>query len=486
MDAMKSIRINNVIRGRYTDMILPNSVWNHNFVAALEALSTGPVHPHENSTDWNLDQLYVEEIFRGNQCREREFHTDPTYLRFHPQLNPLYRASLVQLMITTTRKFEFEDEVLHQAVKVVDRYLSQTTDVIVSQLDEIGVAALLLAYKNEFSTGPFFPLQGVCALMSLDPTELHRRVLKREVMIGMTLNWRLFSQSPFSYLRRFCVILQISQKLVMKIAKCVLERALLEVAMLEYLPSTIAMMALIMARSCASHTGSFAGSLPDSMSWISQLRITNDEGNLILSCLQTMQNILQQETVLRAVQFSNKRSSICNSVPESEDRYNTLLHWLNNEIDRQSNCLSRFHPRSAQDVQMQKLYTNYLEYLAFIPAILEFAAKIMLVTNPSVLSEMRPTNEEEILHEDSMLSTKTDREEDSSSDSSMSCDTSEADISLSDLTLLTEANISTVINGFLVGSISLSEESLQPNMADSVVYRYSDVYKYLVTFVPKD
>lgn len=162
-----------LLRGLCTDMSLPRSLWNHVFVWA----SSG--EPHEShqiaSPDWQLDSFYLSEILGLQSDRERELRCDHNYLRFHPALSPLLRASLVQLMvcfffflnmvlyhkcvnsfifwcqITATRKFKFNSEVLHQAVGIVDRYLSRCQNIQVTELEEIGIAAMLVSDSHCFS-----------------------------------------------------------------------------------------------------------------------------------------------------------------------------------------------------------------------------------------------------------------------------------------------------------------------------------------------
>ncbi len=110
-------------------------------------------------------------------------------------------------------------------------------------------------------------MRWLCSLMSMDHVELRNRVLRREIIIGQTLNWQLFTQSSYAFLRRYSLMFDLieSHRSAIMIATCIVERALLEADMLKFLPSVIAVMALVMGVNCTTSDDT------KSVDWIPEL-----------------------------------------------------------------------------------------------------------------------------------------------------------------------------------------------------------------------
>lgn len=482
----KYFRMNEVARRMSSDMKLPNSAWNILFPNSFSKQDSSVFdqkYTIDRYRDWNLHKNYVERIFEEEHNREREFHPMPEYFERHPLLTKNLRCSIVQLMVTCARKLSLANDVLHNAVQLVDRYLSHTNNIRVNELDEIGAAALLLAYKNESSDGPIFPMRWLCSLMCMDHVDLRNRVLGREITMGTTLNWQLFTQSSYAFLRRYSLMFDLieSHRPAIMIATCIVERALLEADMLKFLPSVIAVMALVMSVYCTT------GNDSKSVDWIPELlaiaRVDND--NLQL-CLCTFRNILQEETLSRTITFSRR---LLGSLPldSSVSAYDALLEQLANEIDRISAYLACFHPRTVEDEKIHKTYIDYLEYLASIPGICEYAAKLKLLENPSIVSSLGESHEEGIFSsqsglEDSFLSLGSESNESTLCQPPVDCASASAAIDL-----CSETKVSLVVSEFLMGRIAnLHKSGVPPVMIDSVAFRYPGAYKYLVTHPPLD
>lgn len=334
-------------------------------------------------------------------------------------------------------------------------------------------------------------------------------------MIGETLQWNIFAPSACAYLHRLCFMFGVHQTLIPRVSLCLAERALLEVDILKFLPSTVAVTAFVMASAAVSKA--IHEDPVKSPCWSQDIyACTQIQQETILPCLHTMIRFLQLETLFRGVRFAqNKlqdvRPSMANSTGEDttavvDDLYDILQEWTVQEIETQSHRLARFIPRSEKDEKWKHCWERRLEYLAYLPVILEFSAKMKLLSDAAAAAGQRKrspsageassapplTSANSNETDDSMVSGATDRDDSGmdgfssflsdepiSSTTANGCDRQQA------LTSLGESIVTAEINKLLTNSSTLSAEAaLNPNLADSVFYRYSDVYHYLVTYPP--
>lgn len=348
----------------------------------------------------------------------------------------------------------------------------------------------------------------------MDADGLRRRVVHREVMIGETLEWNIFAPSACAYLHRVCFMFGVHQTLIPRVSLCLAERALLEIDILKFLPSTVAVTAFVMASAAVSKA--IHEDPVKSPCWSHDIyACTQIHQETILPCLHTMIRFLQLETLSRGVRFAqNKlqdvRSSMANGTDEdttaAADDYDILQEWTLQEIETQSYRLARFVPRSEKDEKWKHCWERRLEYLAYLPVILEFSAKMKLLSDaaaaaakqrkrsPSTGEASAPplTSANSNETDDSMVSGATDRDDSGMdcfssflSDEPMSSTTANSCNRPQALASLGESVVAAEINKLLTNSSTLSAEAaLNPNLADSVFYRYSDVYHYLVTYPP--
>lgn len=343
--------------------------------------------------------------------------------------------------------------------------------------------------------------------MSFDPQSLHQRVLQRELTILMTMNWNVFAPSTISCLRRLFFMMGDQNYTFQKVCSCLAERSLLEFDMLKFLPSTIAATVYTMACATISKIEN-EEQYVKTPCWSPAVHACSQvDQELIVPCLEMMVRFLQQETLARTIRFAYKKlKSIHNitSLVKLDDPYEALLLWTSQEIEVQTNKLAKFVAHSEQDLQRKTRETSRLEYIAYVPGILEFSAKLRILSDVSATphthsvsySNFQSANVAIMPLDDSMLSSVTDREDSTLDGSSFLSDTLDQSpilkrdhvtdsIASSWLSKLSEEAVTAVVNQLLSDPARSIHSSLpNPNLADSVFHRYSDVYHYLVTCPP--
>lgn len=258
----------------------------------------------------------------------------------------------------------------------------------------------------------------------------------------------------------------------------------------------------------------------------------------IVPCLHAIRHIFWEETLLRAFKYtegvfkaSYSNHSSSSSAPENAIvTYDNLLLWAITEIEEGR---QQQHQQSPSYSERKRL-----EYLAYLPGILEFSAKLFMlrsrndighnivnrdislslvprsvdgdiltitvpprlnestlssgtdrddVDNSSILEEEVPSflmnedehilNSEQTRHSTIPTYSTTDIYNAQQQQQQQYCSLLEA---LSD-----ESTVTKLIDEMLQGTVTpLSEQSLAPNISDCVFYRYPEVYQYLVTCPP--
>ncbi|CAN6301869.1 unnamed protein product [Urochloa humidicola] len=156
------------------------------------------------------------------------------------------RSGCVCWIIKTTAMFRFSGKTAYVAVTYLDRFLAQRRVNRGAEwaLQLLAVACLSLASKVEEHHAP--------RLSELRPDSYEfdsESILRMELLVLATLQWRMIAATPFPYISCFAARFRHDDRrpIVLRAVECVFA-AIKEMSSVEYQPSTIAVASILFAR----------------------------------------------------------------------------------------------------------------------------------------------------------------------------------------------------------------------------------------------
>jgi hypothetical protein len=189
-----------------------------------------------------LVTCYVNEMYEHFNALEKEFMVSPTYMCKQDYVNEKMRTILVDWLVEVHLKFKLVPESLYMTVYIIDRYL-QCKQVRRSKLQLVGVAALLVSAKYE----EIYPPELRDLVYITDRAYNKQEILEMESDIVNTLEYKFTVPTIHSFLCRYLKAAHADRTMV-QLACYLTERTLQEYSMLQFLPSTIAASAVLVAR----------------------------------------------------------------------------------------------------------------------------------------------------------------------------------------------------------------------------------------------
>lgn len=235
-----------------------------------------------------LVTVYVNEMYEHFNQLEREFMVSPTYMSKQDYVNEKMRTILVDWLVEVHLKFKLVPESLYMTVYIIDRYLQQK-QVRRSKLQLVGVAALLVSAKYE----EIYPPELRDLVYITDRAYNKQEILEMESDIVNTLEYKFTVPTIHSFLCRYLKAAHADRTMV-QLACYLTERTLQEYSMLQFLPSTIAASAVLVARKTLKRH-----------SWSPTLvKYTNYDEQDLVACVAEMSSTInnaasQQQAVFR-------------------------------------------------------------------------------------------------------------------------------------------------------------------------------------------
>ncbi|ORC87428.1 putative CYC2-like cyclin, putative,cyclin 6 [Trypanosoma theileri] len=160
----------------------------------------------------DVTAMYMErEKQMEGELANHQLVPSPKYLTYQPEINEKMRMILVDWLIDVHLKFKLHPETMYLAVNILDRYLSCVntkrspgTYVARSQLQLVGITAMLLAAKYEEIWPPEVK---ECVHISAN-TYSREEVIKMERGICAALSFRLTVPTPFPFLVRLLSVVE--------------------------------------------------------------------------------------------------------------------------------------------------------------------------------------------------------------------------------------------------------------------------------------
>lgn len=186
---------------------------------------------------------YVKDIYQYLQRLEKEplHRPDPDYMSRQHRVNHKMRTVLIDWLVLVHIKFGLLPETLYITTNIIDRFL-QRSQASKEKLQLVGVTAMLIASKYEEIYHPTVE----DFVYITDNSYTAEEVRSMEKLILRSIGYSLASPPPITFLRRFSKIAEVTATMH-SMAKFLLELAMVDYGMLQFLPSQQAAAALCVA-----------------------------------------------------------------------------------------------------------------------------------------------------------------------------------------------------------------------------------------------
>mmetsp|Transcript_22766 Transcript_22766/g.56420 ORF Transcript_22766/g.56420 Transcript_22766/m.56420 type:complete len:469 (+) Transcript_22766:274-1680(+) len=194
---------------------------------------------------------YVEDMYRHFRWKEEDSSCNRMYMGRadegkQPHINETMRCILVDWLIEVHYKFKLFPETLYLTVNILDRFLSETPEIVTKRdLQLVGVTSLLVSAKYEEMYVPELrDLTYIC-----DGAYTEAKILRMEEKILKTLQYNVTVPTPHTFLIRFLKAAK-ADKLMAQLACFLLDGTLLSLEKLTCIwrPSQLAAAAILLAR----------------------------------------------------------------------------------------------------------------------------------------------------------------------------------------------------------------------------------------------
>ena len=197
---------------------------------------------------------------------------------------------MVDWLVETHQRFNYEPETLYLTVSLLDRYLALNSGSNSIKRDDLGLAAtaaFFIATKYEEVN----PTEAPILIAITEPLmNGHTTLREMEQRMLRSLDFRITVPTIHTFLVRYLRVSHADQE-VASLACYIAEQCLQEYSMLKYLPSTIASCAVYLARKNQNRNP-----------WSATLfKYTDYTESALRPCLQDMSTILTAKSNLQAV-----------------------------------------------------------------------------------------------------------------------------------------------------------------------------------------
>jgi len=197
----------------------------------------------EDQGNPQLVSEYVQDVYAYLRKLEREIEIKEDFLslkRDNP-IKPRMRKILIDWLVQVHSRFHLLQETLYITVSIIDRFLEEAC-ISRNELQLVGVTAMLIASKYEEMYSP----EVNDFVYISDKAYKKDEILKMEMIILKTLDFRLGKPIPLHFLRRYSKVAEVDA-LKHGLAKYLMELCLTEYSLCHVLPSKIAAAALFMS-----------------------------------------------------------------------------------------------------------------------------------------------------------------------------------------------------------------------------------------------
>ncbi|XP_011351925.1 cyclin-A1 isoform X2 [Ooceraea biroi] len=151
---------------------------------------------------------YRDDIYNYLRISETLHRPKPGYMKKQPDITYSMRSILIDWLVEVVQEYRLHNETLYLAVSYIDRFLSYMS-VVRSKLQLVGAAAMFIAAKYE----EIYPPDVNEFVYITDDTYTKTQVIRMENLILRVLAFDLTVPTPLTFLMKFCVSNNLSDKI---------------------------------------------------------------------------------------------------------------------------------------------------------------------------------------------------------------------------------------------------------------------------------
>jgi hypothetical protein len=203
----------------------------------------------ERNNIYNKTEEFLTEILIGLKLDEKINFPDYSNNIFKNQdikdINERHRGVVIEWLSYVNHFFNKSNETLFMCINIMDRYTSKRK-ISLNIYQLVGICSFLIASKYEDTDSP--PIDKLIYISKYIYT--HNDIVSMEKDILVTLNFDIFSVSTFHFFSYFYVVSEINNKKLFNLGQLILEICLLNIEIMSYNQSLIALGAILIAKKC--------------------------------------------------------------------------------------------------------------------------------------------------------------------------------------------------------------------------------------------
>ena len=203
----------------------------------------------ERNNIYNKTEEFLTEILIGLKLDEKINFPDYSNNIFKNQdikdINERHRGVVIEWLSYVNHFFNKSNETLFMCINIMDRYTSKRK-ISLNIYQLVGICSFLIASKYEDTDSP--PIDKLIYISKYIYT--HNDIVSMEKDILVTLNFDIFSVSTFHFFSYFYVVSEINNKKLFHLGQLILEICLLNIEIMSYNQSLIALGAILIAKKC--------------------------------------------------------------------------------------------------------------------------------------------------------------------------------------------------------------------------------------------
>jgi hypothetical protein len=195
----------------------------------------------------NIGKEFLTEILIG--LKKDEKINIPSYsnnifkYQDSSEINEKHRAVVIEWLSYIIHYFSQSNETLFMSVNIMDRYISKKK-ITLNNYQLVAISSYLIASKYEDTNTPSI---NDLIYISKD-IYTHNDIINMEIDILSTLNFDIFSVSSYQFYSFFYLVSNLNNKILFCLGHLILELCLLNIDIMSYDPSLLAICSLIVAK----------------------------------------------------------------------------------------------------------------------------------------------------------------------------------------------------------------------------------------------
>ena len=195
----------------------------------------------------NIGKEFLTEILIG--LKKDEKINKPLYsnnifkYQDSSEINEKHRAVVIEWLSYIIHYFSQSNETLFMCINIMDRYISKKK-ITLNNYQLMAISSYLIASKYEDTNSP-----SVDDLIYISKNKYtHNNIIEMEIDILSTLNFDIFSVSSYQFFSFFYLVSNLNNKILFCLGHLILELCLLNIDLMSYDSSQLAIGSLIIAK----------------------------------------------------------------------------------------------------------------------------------------------------------------------------------------------------------------------------------------------